>query len=233
MPSLNVLLLRHGKTAYTDIFPDLTQEGIDHVRRVANTEIRPWVETQEHLGYRIHLMTSPAPRAHGTAHVVAKEVGLPDPFFDPALRPMDQRDVVGCRTALGTLSGRGYINYETEPVFRDASLFEQPQEIRRRFYDSIIQWTHRFGRNQERSALIIVSHYETLCALTEELFFVTATETTALRHAETISLSIHTSDRDGLYVVCGEFRGIRSTGTLQVSNGDMRFVHVSPLCPTS
>ena len=88
-PAVRMLLLRHGKTNYTGIFPDLTEEGLEQVRGVSERDVCSWVARYEIEHKNLAIVTSPAPRAHGTAWEVAKYIGHPKRLnFADGLGPM-------------------------------------------------------------------------------------------------------------------------------------------------
>lgn len=202
-----ILCLRHGKTNYTGIFPDLTPDGEAEVRQVAKDSVLPWVQKHNIDLRELYIASSPAPRAHGTAAVVAeviKHQGSLIPRIE--IGSLVWRDYKRAFAACNGLSGKGYINYETEPVFADPTIFETPSEVRTRWYAFLSRYiSDAFHLNRRHT--ILVSHYEVLCNLVHDLFGVVASEETALRHVEPIFLSVSLCDPTGLVLISGTFRG--------------------------
>jgi broad specificity phosphatase PhoE len=200
--------LRHGKTNYTGVFPDLTNEGMQQVRRAAHVDVSFWMRKNRIAQNALAIGSSPSPRAHGTADVIASVVRHPRPIvIDAALDQMAWRDPVRCKEALGGLHGRGYIDYETEPIFSDSTLFETPCEMRTRHFSFFAEYIRKAILGKVPPCALLVSHYEVLCHLTRDVFGVTASLETALKHVEPIELAIF--ERDGKTVnVSGQFRDI-------------------------
>jgi broad specificity phosphatase PhoE len=82
-----IISIRHGQTKYTNIFPDLTEEGMENIRKTAE-QLKPIIQR---FGRNIRILSSPAPRALGSASIVAQENGLEDIAIeiDQELRPFD------------------------------------------------------------------------------------------------------------------------------------------------
>jgi broad specificity phosphatase PhoE len=222
MEQFQVMFVRHGRTQYSGVFPDLTELGLAQSQSVARDVILPWLNTRGLSSHEIVVATSPAARAHGTAWEIAKEIGYRPKRLDfsPHLGPIVWRDPHRALTACRGLAGRGYVNYETEPVFADASIFETPREVRARFYSylasvfeaSVGYETARDHVPPGRTPTICVSHYETLSNLILDVFGITASESTALGYAEPIILRfsrIHLG-RGSTFAVSGQFRGVEA-----------------------
>lgn len=211
-PFLNLLCLRHGKTTYSGVFPDLTPHGIHEVRQVAGSYVSEWIHSRSVTERSMQIFSSPAPRGHGTAAIVAEEIRYPyGVTIFPELDAMNWRHPERCKAALNGLSGKGYIDYETEPIFADPELFETPGEIECRWY-KFFTWLIRSARDDDvRANIILVSHYEVLCHIVRDLFDITASEKTALQYAEPITLSIHDSDAHSV-LISGVFRGKEHLG---------------------
>lgn len=207
---LSFLCLRHGKTRYTGILPDLTEEGIAEVRSVALKHVGPWMDAERAAGRNPVIEASPAPRAHGTALVVAESLQLRRRVrLCEDLNSLAWRDPARARAACQGLSGKGYIDYETEPVFADASIFETPSEVRDRWYQFLAKRIMIARRSPSRRSAAVVSHYEVFCNPTRDLFGIVATESTALQYAEHLTLRVKRGTCGRLVEVEGEFRGER------------------------
>ena len=174
---IEILALRHGKTAYTDIFPDITKEGEVDVRHIANIAVLPWITKHNISQGELCVVASPAPRAQGTAVTILHELARPERITtEHALSPMIWRDKTAALHALEGLRGKGYIDYEKEPVFADPKIFETPEEVRLRWYGffaDYIRANYRFSTIPHYA--VMVAHYELLCNLSRDLFGITST----------------------------------------------------------
>jgi len=202
---LQFLCLRHGQTQYTGAFPDLTGEGIAHMKKVGKTIIRPWIRTRQALSGRLQVISSTAVRALGSAHTAMVHINWRQGVdLVEEIGPMAWRDEALCQQALKGLVGRGYIDYETEPVFADASLFETPTEMRQRSFKFFADYVR--DRWVLIRCCILFSHYEFLCPWTNELFGIVPSEETALKHGEHFELSFYQVN-DSTMLIRGTFRG--------------------------
>ena len=192
---LPILCLRHGETKYTGQPNDLTPEGEQHVRQVASSLVSSWVCAGQIVHPDLAIVSSPAPRARYKAPIRIRN----------GLQPMIWRDPVRALAACKGLSGKGYIDYETEPVFADSTIFETPGEVKKRwyaFFSEYVRFALRFGPK----CAIFVSHYEVFCSIVLDLFGIVATEATALRYVEPIYLHVITTADVDHVVVVGGFR---------------------------
>ncbi len=157
--------------------------------------------------HELEIISSPAPRAQGTAAVVAEVIGHLGPLLLlDEIASLTWRDQERALAACKGLSGKGYINYETEPIFADPTIFETPDEVRIRWYAFLAKYIrYAFLSNQRYASL--VSHYEVFCPVVLDLFGIVASEETALQYAEPILLSISGFCSNGLVLISGNFRG--------------------------
>ena len=210
-PKLELLCVRHGKTNYTGIFPDLTNEGMEHARSVANTDITQWMTQHRITNEQLVIISSPAPRAHGTASIISGEIGNTTPIFiRDEIDAMMWRDKERCLSACKGFSGKGYIDYETEPVFADSELFETPDEVRARWYNFFARHINVALDAPEPRHSILVSHYEVFCNITKDMFNVIASEKTALQYVEPIALSVALTNDPRYVYIAGTFREQKS-----------------------
>ncbi len=207
MHHAHILCVRHDKTHYTGELPDLTPEGIAHMREVAEGVVRPWATALQVTAHDIDILSSSAPRALGSAMTVLERLGWSGPpTVEDGVGPMLWRDAARCQAALGGLKGRGYIDYETEPMFADPTLFETPSEIRLRLYGFLARLCQQYARAGVARPRVIFTHYEVLCHLTHDLFDIIASEHTALRYGEHVELTLsYLTDSEVL--LWGRFRG--------------------------
>lgn len=71
MGNSSILILRHGQTEYTDIYPDLTKKGVEEVQLVGNA-LSPYIGAFD----RVIALSSPAIRAIGTADIFLSSAGV-------------------------------------------------------------------------------------------------------------------------------------------------------------
>ena len=205
---LVLLGVRHGATDYTDTGLDLTELGRAQVKELAQKQVLKWMARHGVTDDTLMLVSSHAPRARGTTALIKLHADLPTSVVvDPLLGPMQWRDPKRCAVALKGLKGRGYIDYETEPVFADPTMFETPVEMHKRWYAYLTKLIVEAREGNVLPHRILVSHYEVLCHITRDLFSVIATESAALKNAEHIELSISVGAGDLAYVR-GVFRDI-------------------------
>lgn len=207
-PELQILCLRHGKTNYTGIFPDLTDEGVEHAHHVANTRVIQWIRENQIQLDELQIVSSPAARALGTAFIISGEIEhtLPVAIRDE-IDAMIWKNGTDCLVALKGLSGKGYIDYETEPVFTDPKLFETPSEIRERWYAFLSKFIKGVVDKPIPQHAIFVSHYEVFCNIIRDLFGIIATAESALGHCEPIALSVSFTNDPTIVNLSGTFRG--------------------------
>ena len=211
---IDIMLLRHGRTDYTEKGLDLTALGEAHSREVAEKSILPWLERLQVRREDLSIITSPAARAKGTGTLISQVVGndLGIVVCD-ILKPMAWRDPIRARTILGEMKKRGgYIDYETEACFADAFIFETYSEVKERWYIFFAQYvTSITHRTEMCRATVLVAHYELLCNITRDLFGVVSSETSALQHTEPIYLSLYQTDDPNLILIEGKVRDMANS----------------------
>ncbi|OGZ05835.1 MAG: hypothetical protein A2845_03455 [Candidatus Lloydbacteria bacterium RIFCSPHIGHO2_01_FULL_49_22] len=217
IPDLEILCLRHGKTNYTEKFPDLTPDGILHVRKVATETVLPWILKHGINPRVLGIVASPAPRALGTAANVAEVIGYQGKILPQGeIGPMARRDSVRAALVYRDLrAGKQYVSYETDPAFRDRTIFETPPEVRARWYAFLADYI-RCARIHGPRHMIFVSHYEVLCNIVHDLFGIVASEPAELRHAEPIFLSVSDYAPSVSVIISGQFRGKEALGVLDL-----------------
>lgn len=203
-----MLCVRHSKTNYTEVFPDLTVEGIKHVRNFTNPRVKHWMTEHDIEPAKLDVISSPAQRARGTAALITSAI---DPNIlvtaQNGIDAMKWRDKERCFDACKGLLGKGYIDYETESIFADPKLFETPDEVRVRWYTFFSRYIKTAMDSESPRPVILVSHYEVLCNITRDLFGIIASKETALGHGECIALSIYSSRNPHEVYLSGVFRG--------------------------
>jgi hypothetical protein len=116
------------------------------------------------------------------------------------------RDPIRAAAACNGLSGKGYINYETEPVFADPAIFETPAEVRARWYAFLSEYISSAFEGKSAQSTILVSHYELFCNVVNDIFGIAPSESTALQHAEPIALTVYPTDHKERVCIFGLFR---------------------------
>jgi hypothetical protein len=185
---IDVVFVRHGKTNNTNVFPDITPEGNSEVLDLAQSELLQWRNTKNIHNDNIILLSSPADCALGTIDSIRCELGYTARITSTMdLRPMDHRSPTRSKPAFMALPS-GYIAYEDEPIFRDMTLFETVDEcaIRARLF---LKWMPGLIAREQKSAAIIVSHYEILSAYLRDFFYYNPSSEGALKNAEPIYAS--------------------------------------------
>jgi broad specificity phosphatase PhoE len=205
--ALRILCLRHGKTDYTGQPKDLTPEGERHIREVAYELRVSWIYKYIIDLSQLAIVSSGAPRAQYTAEVVAQVLGHQAPLIlRDELQPMIWRDPSRAAAACNGLSGKGYIDYETEPVFADPAVFETPAEVRARWYAFLSEYISSAFEGKAAQSTILVSHYELFCNVVNDIFGIAPSESSALRHGEPISFSVYPTDHKERVLLYGLFR---------------------------
>ena len=188
-----VIFLRHGQTNYTDVFPDLTDEGVKTIARSAEL-LRPFLDYYQN----VIIIASPMARAHGSAAVIAKVLGYKDKI---RLEPNIQGAVVKDRQEAKALfyehvSNGGIralsVAYGTDPRYEDGKVIEPRSEVRKRFLGYLSRLARRmFIAPSLPLCLIHVSHYETIYHIVESLFSLDYEKDEPLGHGEIIVILIY------------------------------------------
>ncbi len=216
---LETLLIRHGESKYTGKGLDLTPEGVKQAKTTAKEHVATWLTRRGITEQELVISSSPAPRARGTALLIRKHVPIKKRLqVVPALGPMAWRNPEECIKALKGLSGRGYIDYETEPIFADPKLFETPSEMSVRWYTFFADLIRKAQLGKVLRHRMLFSHYEVFCHVVFDLFGIVASEATALKNAEPISLSVEAGGDPRYVVVTGWFRGKMARNVFDLAN---------------
>jgi len=183
------IFLRHGQTDYTDVFPDLNKDGVETIQKSAE-EIKLAIGSS----VRIRMVSSPLPRAMGTASIIAKAIGYLDPIREaPALRAAVVRDKPRAMAVFNEHMAQGgptelAWSYEEDPRYKDASMIEPVSEIQKRFYKYLsglvwemlcfdVAWTY-----------IHVSHYEVLYDFVHSIFRINRNNGQPLSYGEIVDI---------------------------------------------
>lgn len=159
-----VVFVRHGHTEYTDIFPDITDEGKRSLIQTA-AQIATFASDR-----RIKFYSSPKPRAQGSASCLAKSLGSKraDAILVQSITACEQRQPERVMELVAKyLSSTNHLAVEeaywTEPAFDDPKIIEPRAEIKKRFYvflDRLV--CIGLCRVNSPSCYICVSHAEVI-----------------------------------------------------------------------
>jgi broad specificity phosphatase PhoE len=189
-----LLFLRHGKTNYTGQFPDLTDEGKREISTAADyiAEIIGQQETTD-----VQIVSSPLPRALGTADIIAKRLGHSHEVEQElAIRCMDFYDNEKANAIWKTFPVARDVDcaYAQDPRFEEGSVIEKRSAIQHRFFNYLGTLFERFTADRLPDVSVHVSHYEVLWYLAESFGL-----KEPLIHGEVIKLEL-TRSSDSIHV---------------------------------
>lgn len=188
-----VIFLRHGQTDYTDVFPDLTEEGIRTIEASARSIIH-FIEGQRN----VTIIASPKARALGSADVVARATGYEGKIKkEPNIQAAMEKDRMRAKALFYEHVNNGgmralSVAYGTDPRYEDGVVIEPRSEVRKRFLGYFAHMVRSLLVNiGQPPCLIHVSHYETLYHFVERLFKLDYQKDEPLGHGEIIVVSIY------------------------------------------
>lgn len=128
----SLIFIRHGKSLYTNNFPDLTEVGIEQVSKSAES-LKPFIDQYK----TVHAFSSPAVRAKGSAHVFLNTIGRPEQTITdvPDLAPVKIKDFSKFLSVLNRPGlTKEYEAWLKDPAFNDPSneFSERRSEVNRR-----------------------------------------------------------------------------------------------------
>jgi broad specificity phosphatase PhoE len=186
------IFLRHGQSEYTEVFPDLTEQGKQTIKDSAR-QIKGVVDQYDHY----EIWSSPSARALGSASILTKSLGCNNGIsVEPAIAALAIRDAKRARTFFDKFGfGKNLsLAYNFQPCFEDESIFEPRSEIRKRFYKYLGALAAKLAESPVKSCLVHVSHYEVLYHFVETFFKLDYNVDQPLAHGEPIILSFYGSD---------------------------------------
>lgn len=192
-----VILLRHGQSEYTNIYPDITYNGVKTIVNSANL-----IKSLLNGDSNVVIITSPMIRAKGSADIIAKIIEYRGKIKEvPAIGGAIVKNKKQGRAIFDEYMAKGGIRaldkgYGTDPRYeKNPSVIEPRSEIRKRFFEYFAKLIVGLLQRQQLWQqpplhLICVSHYETLYYFVEHLFKLDYTKDEPLGHGEIIVVSV-------------------------------------------
>lgn len=169
--SHQILFVRHAETTYSNVYPDITEEGARQLRLTAR-ELHPHIVANPEN--TLTIIASPAMRAQGSAGVLAEALGYSDEIItEPLLSDMAYADWPKAREIFElcrTGGGRVEDVYDSDERFEDTSIFEPRSSVRRRFYRYMKQCHDSLIHTSAPQCIVAVSHFEVLNHFLRELW---------------------------------------------------------------
>ncbi len=200
-----VILLRHGESEYTDVYPDVTHNGIKTIVKSA-CSIKSLLDDNS----SVVIITSPMVRAKGSADIIAKIIGYRGIIKEASsIQGAIARDKKRGKELFDEYIAKGgmralSIACGIDPRFEDPNIIEPISEIHKRFFEyfaKIVEYLLALVKQQPFLNLICVSHYEVLYHFVENLFELDYTKDEPLGHGEIIVVSVFGLDVESVNVV--------------------------------
>ena len=185
------VFLCHGQTKYTNVFPDLTEEGIKTIKKTA--VLIPFINGNQNIA----IFSSPKIRALGSASIIAKELDIRQKIIEtPKLSAIEIRDKKRAKELFDEFFRKGIqaysIAYGTDPRLEDGVIVEPRSAVQKRFFSFFSDLAKWFMANMNSPLRIVaVSHYEVLCHLVESAFNLNYETDDPLEYGEIIMVSIY------------------------------------------
>ncbi len=198
-----VSVMRHGHTKYTNVYPDLTQQGLEEVSESAK-KLKGLVNLEEDVVF----LSSPAVRAQGTTDKIKQEI---DPEAETrvmnsirSVHVKDMRKAVEMLTELteGTLHIPDIDRaYALTKGFADRpDVWQSAKEVEDRFFRnieySIRSFERRDANTEKLSHIVAVSHFEPLNHFITRVFNIDLEKGDLLTTAELINMSFYSTDTE-------------------------------------
>ena len=184
--------MRHGQTEYTDIYPDLTPEGIRTIKRAALI-----IQSIVNEHHKLTIATSPMARAMGSTSIIAEALncGKEKIRKEPDISAAVVRDEKEARAILDEYMLKVGVEglclaYGADPRFEDGKAIEPRSAVRERFLKYFASLIRQFLVNTGLlPCVIIISHYEFLYHFVESIFELNYKKDNPLGHGEVIEVS--------------------------------------------
>lgn len=220
------IFLRHGQSDYTEIFPDLTDEGKQTIVSSAN-KMKYAVKAHRD----VMIISSPKSRALGSSFIIAEVLGYKGGIKkEPNISSFAIRDKERAKTILydpldtgrtlqDEFESRGGIvavdlAYTHDPRYEDGKILEPRSEVRKRFYKYLAGLVRQLIACPLIPCIIHVSHYEVLYHFVESLFKLDYTRDQTLAHGEIIEVSFYDIGNNDIVEMDVKFRGKILTGVV-------------------
>jgi broad specificity phosphatase PhoE len=202
------VFIRHGETQYTGEFPDLTDAGKETIKRAA-VEIRK-IRSQRSEPLRI--MSSPAPRALGSAAIISQIMGYDQRVITSSLlSPAGVRDKQkGADIFNEHVNNGGFrqlsASYGSDQRYEDPAIFEPRTQVVSRFYEHLGQLVRNLMAGTRPLFVVCVSHYEVMYHLVETSLSLDYAKDHPLTFGELALLSFYDIGPGSTVEVCMTFR---------------------------
>lgn len=156
----SLIFIRHGESSYTNIFPDLTDQGVAQIIKSAR-ELKLYIDQYD----IVRAFSSPAPRARGSAWVFLNAIGRSEQTVTeiPDLSPVKIKDLP---KYLAILNKPGYTKeYEAwlkDPILDspEHELSERRSEVNRRSLRFLSSFALDSFEQREPVCSLYFTHFE-------------------------------------------------------------------------
>ena len=203
-PLFKVTLMRHEKTAYTGVYPDITNEGLKRGEETGRRIKEERLDDEDEL----YLLSSPSERAVGTLDIVTKSAGISaEKNTIDQLRPTD---VHNAEEAQKKFSSFGGVQEEIAKAHHTDDFFETRPDVlephsqkKKRLYRALeyfIRYVEKRENDPRIPHAIAVSHGEILNHLIDDVFGVeTIGRYNTPSYGEVVYIDAYTTgDRDSV-----------------------------------
>ncbi len=200
------IFLRHGQSEYTEVFPDLTEQGQQTIRD-SSKRIKDVVDQYDYC----EIVSSSSARALGSAVIIADALDCNGGItIEPAIAAAVIRDVERAKAFFDKYGQGGTeelsLAYNCQPCFEDGSIIEPRSKVRKRFYKYLAVLVRRLSNCLPNFCVVHTSHYEVLYHFAEVVFKLNYTADRPLAHGEPIMLSFYGSGSDEITEIEAIFR---------------------------
>jgi broad specificity phosphatase PhoE len=197
-----VTLLRHEKSLYKEMGPDLTSGGAERAIEIGKKLRKEGVINDEDDIYLIH---SPQARARGTLDFIAQGAGIGDKTKRSIdqLRMSDMLDFNAFMKRSDELGGDGELiakDHYTHPMHsRGSEVIESHESKKKRLYracEYLIRWFEHHPSQGNTPHIIAVSHFEIITHLIDDVFGIkNIGRYSAPRHGEAVSIEAYEGEK--------------------------------------
>lgn len=211
-----LFFLRHGQTLYTEIPPDLTDQGKETIKASADT-----IGCQTN-GDELMIICSPRARTMGSGHIIKRELRISGPIVaDSRIREAQVYAKEAGATIYHELVAKGeeiqpgygsdYLSicYGTDPRYEDPTIIEPRTQVQKRFFEylkyAVDALLLQLGTGKLIS-FIHVTHYEFLYHFVEKIFRLDYSKDRPLLHGEVVIIDVFKSQMTHFYELEVTFR---------------------------